>query len=100
MTTLQAPSTADEIIARVTPVIRRHAAVGETERRLAPEAVTAMIDAGVFRLWTPEALGGLEMDPLSALRVFEAIAHADGSAGWVASNSAHAVLLGQLLPDA
>ncbi len=99
MTTIQSPSTAEAIIDRVTPVIRQYAAQSEADRRLAPALVDAMVDAGVFRVWTPKALGGLELDPISGLQVFEAIAHADGSAGWVAGNSAHAVLLGQLLPD-
>ncbi len=99
MATLQSTATPDEILAQVTPVIRQHAATGEIERRLAPEAVQAMVDAGVFRAWIPKALGGLEMDPLSALRIFEGIAHADGSAAWVASNSTNATLLGQILPD-
>lgn len=90
----------DELIARVVPVIRKHAASGEAERRLAPEVVAAMIDAGVFRCWIPQALSGLELDPISALRLFEGIAHADGSAGWVASNSANVALGGQILPDA
>lgn len=100
MTAVDSPTTPEEIIARVEPVIRQHAASGEIERRLAPEAVAAMIDAGVFRSWIPKALGGLELDPLSVLRLFEGIAHADGSAGWVASNSTNATLLGQILPDA
>ncbi|HZQ37199.1 MAG TPA: acyl-CoA dehydrogenase family protein [Dehalococcoidia bacterium] len=99
MTTVESPPTPEEIIAQVEPVIRKHAASGEIERRLAPEVVAAMIDAGVFRAWVPKALGGLELDPLSALRIFEGIAHADGSAGWVASNSANAAMLGQVLPD-
>ncbi len=99
MATLQSTATPDAILAQVTPVIRKHAASGEIQRRLAPEAVQAMIDAGVFRAWIPQALGGLELDPLSVLRVFEGIAHADGSAGWVASNSTNATLLGQILPD-
>ena len=38
-----------------------------------------MLDAGVFRCWIPKALGGLEMEPNAALRMFEGIAHADGS---------------------
>lgn len=89
----------DELIARVAPVIRTHAAAGEADRKLAPEVVSALLDAAVFRAWVPKALGGLELDPISGLRLFEGIAHADGSAGWVASNSANVALGGQILPD-
>jgi alkylation response protein AidB-like acyl-CoA dehydrogenase len=99
MTTLQSPTTPEAIVASVEPAIRQHAASGEIERRLAPEVVAAMVDAGVFLAWIPKALGGLEMDPLSVLRIFEGIAHTDGSAAWVASNSTNATLLGQILPD-
>src|SRR5438094_340427 len=80
MTAVQTPSTPDEIIAQVAPVLRQYAAQGEAERKLAPQAVEAMIDAGVFRAWIPRALGGLELDPIAALRLFEGLAHADGSA--------------------
>jgi|SRR5579883_1793552 alkylation response protein AidB-like acyl-CoA dehydrogenase len=98
MTTLETTATPEEIVARVAPVLRQYAAAGETERRLAPQAVEAMIDAGVFRAWIPKALGGLEMEPAAALRMFEGIAHADGAAGWVASNSSNATLSGRSCP--
>src|SRR5690242_987826 len=99
MTATQSPTTPEAIIAQVEPVIRKHAASGEIERRLAPEVVEAMIDAGIFRTWIPQALGGLEMDPLPALRLFEGLAHADGSAAWVASNSSNVTLGGQIMSD-
>jgi alkylation response protein AidB-like acyl-CoA dehydrogenase len=87
-------------VAQVAPVIRRYADQGERDRRLAPEVVDAMLDAGVFRAWVPRALGGLEMAPLSAMRLFEGIAHAGGSAGWVASNSINATVAFQAFPEA
>jgi alkylation response protein AidB-like acyl-CoA dehydrogenase len=59
-----------------------------------------MLDAGVFRAWVPRALGGLEMDPVSAMRLFEGLAQADGSAGWVASNSVNATVSFQAFPEA
>jgi alkylation response protein AidB-like acyl-CoA dehydrogenase len=68
----------ESIVAQVAPVIRQYADQGERDRRLAPEVVDAMLDAGVFRAWVPQALGGLEMDPVSAMRLFEGIAHAGG----------------------
>jgi alkylation response protein AidB-like acyl-CoA dehydrogenase len=54
----------------------------ERERRLPPALVEQLIDAGLFRMLTPARFGGLEVEPLTALRVFEELACADGSTGW------------------
>jgi indole-3-acetate monooxygenase len=44
----------------------------------------AMKDAGVFGMAMPHAWGGPELDPLTQIRVIEALAMADGSVGWCA----------------
>ncbi|HJZ17010.1 MAG TPA: acyl-CoA dehydrogenase family protein, partial [Stellaceae bacterium] len=71
-----------------------HAAIGLAEqiraasdeiergRRLPPGIAAAMKDAGVFGLAMPRAWGGPELDPLTQFRSIEALAMADGSAGW------------------
>ncbi len=64
------------------PLIREHAAVAEEQRCLAPPVVAALVEAGLFRLYTPRALGGLEVDPVTFYRVVEAIAQVDGSTAW------------------
>jgi alkylation response protein AidB-like acyl-CoA dehydrogenase len=73
-----------------------HAAVGLAEqiraagdeiedgRRLPREVAAAMQKAGVFGMAMPRAWGGVELDPLTQFRVIEALAIADGSAGWCA----------------
>jgi indole-3-acetate monooxygenase len=73
-----------------------HAAVGLAEqiraagdeiedgRRLPREIAAAMRKAGVFGMSMPRAWGGAELDPLSQFRVIEALAMANGSAGWCA----------------
>ena len=67
----------------VEPVVRKYAAQAEANRRLAPEALKAIVNAGLMRTWTPKAYGGLEMDPIPAFKMFEALARIDSSAGWI-----------------
>lgn len=64
------------------PLVRAHADAAERERRLDTEVVDALRDAGCFRMFTPRALGGLEMDPISVARVAEEVASFDSAAGW------------------
>src|ERR1700730_19400 len=61
-------------------------ASGEIEqgRRLPPGIAAAMKDAGVFGMAMPREWGGPELDPLTQLRVIEALAMAEGSVGWCA----------------
>ncbi len=58
--------------------------VDESERlgTLAPDAVAAIRDAGLFTLKLPRVLGGAEADPVTQIEVIEALAYIDASAGW------------------
>ena len=40
------------------PIIREHAGTTERQRRLASPVLHAMREAGLFRMFTPRALGG------------------------------------------
>jgi indole-3-acetate monooxygenase len=64
------------------PIIREHAETTERERRLARPVMQAMREAGLFRMFTPRALGGLEADPVTVARVAEQIASFDSAAAW------------------
>jgi len=66
------------------PQIRAAAAAIEQGRRLPLELVGAMKAAGIFGMTMPRAWGGPELDPLTQIRVIEALAEADGSVGWCA----------------
>ena len=62
------------------------AAVEEMEqgRRLPAAIVQAMQQAGAFRMTMPHEWGGPEADPLTQVRIVEALSTADGSVGWCA----------------
>jgi alkylation response protein AidB-like acyl-CoA dehydrogenase len=63
-------------------LIAKHVQTTEQNRRLAPPVIDALRAAGLFRLFTPRALGGLEIDPVSFARVVEEVSTFDSAAGW------------------
>jgi len=66
------------------PKIRAAGDEMERIRRIPPEIAQAIKDAGVFGMVLPRSWGAAELDPLTQLRVIEALAMAEGSAGWCA----------------
>jgi alkylation response protein AidB-like acyl-CoA dehydrogenase len=73
----------------------------EHSRRLPLPLVEAMAQAGLFRLWIPQSLGGEEADPITLVRVVEEISRADGAAGWcTAIHGEYGVFGGYLSADA
>ena len=80
------------------PMILRHAATAEVNRKMAPEVMAALVDTGLLRMWIPKALGGLEMAPNAALDVMDALSRIDAATGWVVSNCVFISILYQFLP--
>ena len=76
-----APSFVDAATA-LRPQIQAAAEEIERSRRLPLDLVEAMARAWLFRLWIPRSLGGEETDPMTLVRVVEAVSRADGAAGW------------------
>jgi indole-3-acetate monooxygenase len=68
----------------LTPQIRAAAEEIEASRRLPGPIVDAMKRAATFRMTMPREWGGPEVDPLTQIRVIEALSYADGSVGWCA----------------
>ena len=69
-------------VKEIEPIIREHAPRGEVECRLSDPVVDAMRGVGLYRIWVPEAFGGLEADPMTGMRVFEEVSRIDSAAGW------------------
>ena len=59
----------------------------ESTRRLPPELLDKLHDAGLFRLLLPRSSNGIETDPLTFFHVIETIARADGSTAWCLSQA-------------
>ena len=72
---------------------------GEQRARLTPEVVTAVGQAGFFRLCAPREVGGFEISPLVLLTVLEVVSAADPAVGWYMTNSAPACLAAAFLPE-
>jgi alkylation response protein AidB-like acyl-CoA dehydrogenase len=82
---ISAQSSPGDCIARareLVPLIAAHAARTEQEREIAPEVLTALHEARLFRMLIPHSCGGLEVDPLTFMQTIEELAKADGSTAW------------------
>ncbi|MBR1146839.1 acyl-CoA dehydrogenase family protein [Bradyrhizobium sp. AUGA SZCCT0431] len=85
-------------IKRLAPVIAEHRAAFDSERRLPDAVFNALADAGLFRLWLPEAFGGPELSPADFMTVVEAASALDGSVGWLVGNGGGMSRVGGYLP--
>ncbi len=70
----------------------------EAGRRLPAAAVAALVEAGIFKLLVPREHGGAQTTVPTLLAVIEAIARADGSAGWCTMIGATSGLISAFLP--
>src|SRR5580658_7924244 len=68
--------------AALTPAIAAAADRIEAERRIVPEVVSTLHEAGLFRMLLPVSLGGSSADIISFNRAIETIATADASTAW------------------
>src|SRR5579871_2387369 len=80
-------------------LVRRH---GEIERaaRVPDDLIERLRAAGFYRLTIPRTLGGLQVDPLTYLRVVECLAEGAASVGWNVANNGLIQLITLGLPDA
>src|ERR1700686_2446193 len=85
--------------AALRPVLRACREEIEREQRLPQALVEQLRAAGFYRMVIPRALGGLQVDPLTYLRVVELLAEAAGSVGWNIANNSIGQLVTLGLPD-
>ncbi|HEV2638219.1 MAG TPA: acyl-CoA dehydrogenase family protein [Actinocrinis sp.] len=65
------------------PLLAANSAQGERERRAVEESISALTDAGAFKVALPRRFGGYEGSVRSMLDVSSAVAESDGGTGWV-----------------
>jgi indole-3-acetate monooxygenase len=85
--------------AAMRPVLRRYQEELEQEQRLPRALVEELQAAGFYRMLIPRSLGGLQVDPLTYLRVVELLAEGCGSVGWNVCNNSIGQLVTLGLPD-
>lgn len=81
------------------PLVTHHQPAFDSERRLAQPVVDAMIEADLFRLWTPREFGGAEVTPRALIDIIEAASAIDASFGWCVTNACASGQLAAYLPE-
>jgi len=92
----------DELVARarsLAPLLREWAPRHEAARRVSDEAITAVREAGLFRIVQPAACGGWDMHPRTLFECAREVARADTATGWILCLAGvHPWLLGMFEP--
>ncbi|MDI2124746.1 acyl-CoA dehydrogenase family protein [Yinghuangia seranimata] len=81
-----AVSEADGLLARIRalqPMLAANGAQGERDRRVVEESITALTEAGAFKVAQPRRYGGYETSLRTMLDVSAAVGEADGGTSWV-----------------
>jgi alkylation response protein AidB-like acyl-CoA dehydrogenase len=88
------------VISHAGSVARAGADEAERLRRLPPDTVEALAEAGLFTMCLPEVYGGAGGGPVVLIDAVQEIAEADGAAGWCAGiASTTSSLAAYLAPD-
>ncbi|MFJ6610149.1 acyl-CoA dehydrogenase family protein [Streptomyces sp. NPDC091289] len=88
-----------EPLAALVPTLRAHAAETERRRRLVPEVVEALGDAGLFELAVAKRHGGKQAGLPTQVRALAELARGCGSTSWTASIYLTGCWLAGLFPD-
>jgi alkylation response protein AidB-like acyl-CoA dehydrogenase len=71
-----------DAVRKLAPEIAERAEEIDEKRRIPDDLIQKLTDAGAFRIFAPKLYGGEELDPVTAFRVIEEVAKADGSTAW------------------
>lgn len=96
------PQTAEEVLDRVNslvPVLHSRAGATERLRRIHPDNLRDLTEAGVFRLTTPADVGGYQADQETVAEVLAQIARGCPSSSWVCAIMVTVNVIPALLSD-
>jgi alkylation response protein AidB-like acyl-CoA dehydrogenase len=88
--TEQPAPTTEAVLARIRdilPLLAKNAAQGEVDRRVTEESITALTEAGAFKIAQPRRYGGYGLPVRSMLEVSATVGEADGGTAWVVALS-------------
>ncbi len=88
-----------DAVREIEPIVRQYAAQAEAERGLAKPVHEAMLRTGLFSMFTPRGLGGLEVDPVSGFEAIEELSRIDSAAGWNLQIAVAPGGMGVIFPD-
>jgi alkylation response protein AidB-like acyl-CoA dehydrogenase len=88
----------DDAISQLVIKLRGRSDEIETACRLPDDVASDLRDSGIFRLWLPRELGGVEAEPATVIDALQALAAADASVGWCAAIGLGSNLIGGYLP--
>ncbi|MFE6926119.1 acyl-CoA dehydrogenase family protein [Nocardia sp. NPDC057663] len=94
----ESPALADRARSLI-PLLRQHSAAAERDRRLTPEVVDALREAGLFRMSVPKSHGGDELSVRDQAAVILEIGRGCASAGWLVGITGVVDALAPLLPE-
>jgi alkylation response protein AidB-like acyl-CoA dehydrogenase len=83
---VSATETAEGLLARtdaLVPLLRANALATEREGRVAAENISALEQAGVFKMTAPKEAGGYELPVATQVEVLASVARGCGSTSWV-----------------
>src|SRR5215469_3526167 len=97
---MQKRKTLLDAVDKIAPVLRASGPKSEELGTLAPDAVAALRNAGMFKLKLCTEMGGAEADPVTEMMVLEQLAYNDLTSGWCTMVGATGIAsLGTFLPQ-
>lgn len=88
-----------EQVSTFAKMLRSRAAEGEELGTMPSDIADIGKRDRLFMLALPRSLGGLELDPLTIIRIIEDLSYADGSGGWTTAISNNSVFFAWLEPS-